>query len=143
MKLNWRRHWNWKLIILRIIVNAVAIAVTVFIVPGIRIPAYTYGTFVILGAVFGLLNAFVKPIIQVLTLPLLFVTYGLVIIIINAVMLWLLSWLFSNILVIDSLWSALFGGLVLGLLGMLLENILGLTPPIVDDQAVVAGEGSR
>jgi len=143
MKLNRRRHWNWKLIILRIIVNAVAIALTVFIVPGIRVPEYAYGTFLILGAVFGLLNAFVKPIIQVLTLPLLFVTYGLVIIIINTVMLWLLSWLLGDILVINSLWSALLGGLVLGLLGMLLENILGLTPPIVDDQAVVAEGGSR
>ncbi len=146
MKVNWK-DWtqtlNWKLIVLRVVIAAVAIALTVLIVPGIRIPEYAYGTFLILGAAFGLLNAFVKPVIQVITLPLLFVTYGLVVVVINAVMLWLLSWLFGNVLVIDSLWSALFGGLILGLLGMFMENLLGLTKPIIDDQAVPAEGGSR
>ena len=146
MKFDWRlwfQSLNWKLIVLRISVAAIAIALTVLIVPGIRVPEYVFGTFLILGAAFGLLNAFVKPLIQVITLPLLFVTYGLVVIVINAVMLWLLSWLFLDVLVIDSLWSALFGGLILGLLGMLMENLLGLTQPIIDDQAIPAKESSR
>jgi putative membrane protein len=146
VKFDWRlwfQSLNWKLIVLRISVAAVAIALTVLIVPGISVPEYVLGTFLILGAAFGLLNAFVKPLIQVVTLPLLFVTYGLVIIVINAVMLWLLSWLFTDALLIDSLWSALFGGLVLGLLGMLMENLLGLTQPIIDDQAIPAEENSR
>ena len=92
----------------------------------------------VLGAVFGLLNAFVKPIIQFLTLSLLFVTYGLVIIFINTLMLLILEFLFTDILLIENIWWAIAGGFLIGLLGIFLENLLGLTPPIVDTEQPAA-----
>jgi putative membrane protein len=127
---------NWKLMLLRVIVNGLALAVIALILPGIRI--ITDGLLVnllILGAVMGVLNAIVKPIIQFLTFPILFVSYGLVVVVINAMLLWLLSvlYIFEQRFFIDSIWAALFGGLVFGLLGIFLENLLGMTPPLVDD----------
>lgn len=134
--------FNWKLAIGRTIVNGAAIAFAALILPGIEVPGGNVVTYLILGAVFGLLNAFVKPIVQFLTLPLIFVTYGLVIIVINTVMLLIMAWLFWNILIVRDWWAAVLGGTLIAFLGLILENFLGLTPPIVDERAV-AKEGQQ
>jgi putative membrane protein len=126
---------NWKLVLLRILVNGTAIGITAFILPGIHIPTPGIIDFLFLGLVFGLLNAFIKPIIQVLTISLLFVTYGLVVVIINTVMLFILNFLASNIMEIDSLLAGVVGGIIISLLSLLMDNIFGLTPPIIDDEA--------
>ncbi|MGD9046645.1 MAG: phage holin family protein [Anaerolineae bacterium] len=134
---------NWKLALLRILVNGVVIALTTWILPGIWVVDNKFGTFLILGAVFGLLNAFVKPIIQFLTLSFIFATYGLVIIVINAIMLLLLTVFLPSFLEIQSVWAALAGGALMGFLGLLLESLLGMTPPIIDDTVAVAEGGQR
>lgn len=115
------------------LLNGVAIALTALLLPGIIIPQQRFLTYLILGAMFGLLNAFVKPIVQFLTISLLFVTYGLVIIIVNTVMFVLLEFFLSDLLVIDNLWWAIAGGTMVSLLGVLLENLFGLSPPIIDN----------
>lgn len=124
---------NVRLIFMRVIVNGVIIGLTALLLPGIHVTDQGFGTYLILGVVFGLLNAFVKPIVEALTLGLLFVTYGLVLIFINTVMLWLLSVFLPRIITLDSLSWAVFGGILIGLLSTVLENILGMTPPILDD----------
>jgi putative membrane protein len=124
---------NVRLIFMRVLVNAVVIGLTALLLPGIHVTDQGFGTYLILGVVFGLLNAFVKPIVEALTLGLLFVTYGLVLIFINTVMLWLLSVFLPRIITLDSLSWAVFGGILIGLLSTVLENILGMTPPILDD----------
>ena len=89
-------HLNWKLMLMRVVVNGLAIALTAWLLPGMDVVVPKLLNFLLLGAVFGLLNAFVKPIIQFLTLSLLFVTYGLVIILINTVMLLILEFIFRK-----------------------------------------------
>ena len=127
-----KSHLNWKLILMRVVVNGLAIALTAWLLAGIDVADPLLVNFLLMGAVFGLLNAFVKPAIQFLTLSLLFVTYGLVIILINTVMLLLLEFVFTGILLIENIWWAIAGGILIGLLGLFLENLLGLTPPIID-----------
>jgi putative membrane protein len=127
-------HLNWKLMLMRVVVNGLAIALTAWLLPGMDVVVPKLLNFLLLGAVFGLLNAFVKPIIQFLTLSLLFVTYGLVIILINTVMLLILEFIFTDILLIENIWWAIAGGFLIGLLGIFLENLLGLTPPIIDTE---------
>jgi len=131
---------NWKLMIMRVLVNGVAIAITVLLLPGIKVVDNRLLTYLILAIALGLLNAFVKPLVQILTLPLLFVTSGLVIVFINAAMLLLLEWLLPELLWIRGLAGALAGGAILGFLGILLENLLGMTPPIIDDVSTPATE---
>ena len=69
---------------------------------------------------------------QFLALRYLVVSYGLVLVLINAGLLWLLSVLLGNLIHARSLLAALFGGLTVGVIGLLLDTIVGTTPPVLD-----------
>ena len=125
---------NWKVALLRIIINGLSLATAALFLPNIKITTENpLLTFLILGVSLGILNALVKPIIQFLTLSLLFASYGIVVVIINSVILMLLALIFDNFIQINSLISAFLGGAIIGLVSMFLEYALGVTPPIVDD----------
>lgn len=131
-----KRKLNWKLIIAHIFVNSLAIAV-LWLLPGIQLthPTSPILSLLILGVTFALLNAFVKPAIQFITLPFLFVSFGLVILLINMLLLWLLERL-TDFIQIDDFWSLMLGAVVLGLATLFFENLFGVTPPIIDDTLV-------
>jgi hypothetical protein len=80
---------------------------------------------------FGVLNALVKPIFQFLTLRLLFASYGLVVVIINALMLILLGRFFPRTLAVNGIVPALLGGALVGIVSSFLENLLGINPPFM------------
>jgi putative membrane protein len=124
-----------------LVVNTLVLAATVLLLPGIRIAAFRLGTFFLLAIGLGLLQTFIKPILQLLTIRLLFVTYGLVLVVTNALLLWLLA-RFSDVLIIDSLLAALLGGIVIGLLGTFLDYLFGVIPPLGYGQALREEEGS-
>jgi putative membrane protein len=132
---------NWKLALLRIGINGLSIAVIALLLPGVMVVQPLLRNLLILGVSAGILNAVVKPIVSFLTLPFIFATFGLVVVIINMIMFLILEWFFPNILIIESIWAALLGGLLLGLVGTFLESLLGLTPPIVDDAPQIKGTG--
>ncbi|HXV44345.1 MAG TPA: phage holin family protein [Anaerolineae bacterium] len=150
MKSEWISAWkkghkhqlNWKLALLRIGINGLAIAVIAVLLPGVMVPQPSLRNLLILGVSAGILNAVVKPVVSFLTLPFIFATFGLVVVIINMIMFLILEFIFPNILIIESIWAALLGGLLLGLVGTFLESLLGLTPPIVDDAPQIKGAGS-
>jgi putative membrane protein len=124
---------NWKLILMQLVVNGFAIGLTALILPGMEVAADRWGTFTLLALVFGLLNALVKPVVQFFTLSFLFVSYGFIVIVINTIMLLLLAWILPERIVISGLLTAILGGSMIGLLSLMLDTILGLTPPIFDD----------
>jgi hypothetical protein len=66
---------------------------------------------------------------------LLFVSFGLVIVLINALVLYLLAFIVPNRFAVDSLLWALVGGFLVGILGNFLENLFGITLPILPDEA--------
>jgi uncharacterized membrane protein YvlD (DUF360 family) len=78
--------------------------------------------------------------LQFLALRYLVVSYGLVLVLINAGLLWLLSVLLGNLIHARSLLAALVGGLAVGVIGLLLDTIVGATPPVLD-RPPGAGEG--
>jgi len=87
------------------------------------------GIVFLVAVVFGLVNGIVKPIIQILSIPLYILTLGLVHIVINAFMLELTSWLTTNvfhrgIVVDDFFWSAIFGALVISVVGWLTALVM-------------------
>jgi putative membrane protein len=132
-KLLLNRSFNWRMLLMRFVVNLVALTLTLMIVPQINLDNRTLSSWLWLALMLGLLNTLVKPILQVLTLRFIFATTGLVVILINAVILMLLGWLFPNLLNVNLLW-ALVGGAVLGLSSTFLESLFGLTPPIVSEK---------
>lgn len=109
-------------IIIGIIVNGLAIGITAAVLPGIHIQPFSWGTLILLGLVFGVINALVRPVISFLSFPITILTLGLFQLVLNALMLYLGSLFVSN-LKIDNFWWALLGGIVMGIVGAVLEWI--------------------
>lgn len=128
------KQFHWKIFLIRILVNAAALSLTAVIIPDIYFVTPTLRSVVLISVGLGILNAIVKPVILLLTGQFIFVTFGMLVILVNALILYLLERIFSNVFVVNSFFWALVGGVVLGLVSNALENLLGLTPPIVPEQ---------
>ena len=120
-----------KNLIIRLLANAVALAVASWIVGGITLQGATTGkrvlTLLVVAAIFGVVNAIVKPVVKVLSFPLLILTLGLLTFVINAAMLLLTSWITGKLDVqfhVDGFWSALFGALIISIVGMIINAVL-------------------
>jgi putative membrane protein len=118
-------------LIIRLLANAVALAVATWIVGGITLSGATTGrkvlTLLIVAAIFGVVNALVKPVAKLLSLPFIILTLGLLLFVINALMLLLTSWIAGQLDVpfnVDDFWSALFGALVITVVGWLVNVVL-------------------
>ena len=99
--------------IIQILLNGVAILLVARIVPGIHYQGdWIY--LLLTGVVFGLLNLTVKPLVTVLSLPVVVLSLGLFFIVINGFILYVAAWLLDG-LTIDGCGAALLGGLVLAL----------------------------
>jgi putative membrane protein len=112
--------------IIRVAVNAIAIAVAAAVLPGINVRDESIATYLLLGLVFGLVNGLVKPILALLTCPLIIVTLGLFILVINGLILMLTGSLTNGLLSVDGLGIAILGGIVMGLVNVVLEALFGL-----------------
>ena len=123
---------NWRLFAVRVITSGLAVVLTVGLLPGLRFTSWHWGEFLLIGVVFGVLNAFVKPVIQFFSLRYLVASYGLVVILINALMLVLLSLILGGEIHDRGPVALLFGGLLVGLIGLALDTLAGTTPPFLD-----------
>ena len=108
---------------LRVIVNGAAILLAAAIVPGIAVRHQDVWTLLLVGLVIGLVNAFLKPVVDVFAFPLLIVTLGLFQLVVNALLLLLVGWLVPD-LVIDGFWPAFVGALIVSVAGILLEIVM-------------------
>ncbi len=99
-------------ILLKWLINALALYITSFLVKGIQVS----GTWALLlaAALLGILNAFIRPILIILTLPITILTLGLFTLIINGLMLWLVSFLIKGF-VIQGFWAAFWGALLISI----------------------------
>jgi putative membrane protein len=133
-----RRAWiaahalNWRLALVRLLASGVAVVVTVLVVPGLGFGDWHPGLLLAVVVVFGLLNAVVKPALQFLTLRWIVASYGLVVVLVNTAMLFLLEQLLDGAVVSAKFWPLLVGGVVVGVLGLVLETAAGASPPILD-----------
>jgi putative membrane protein len=119
----------WQRLLLRWLISSLAIFVATWLVPGIAFsgPGWQIG---VVALVFGLLNALLRPLIYLLTCPLVLLTLGLFGLVINAVMLALTSALADQIGIqfhVDGFWPAFFGGLVISIVTTALSALAGDT----------------
>ncbi|WP_120003878.1 phage holin family protein [Nesterenkonia muleiensis] len=124
-------------ILLAILLNALALGAAALLVPGIRLEGWGDGpgavilAYVFVGAVFGVINVTIKPIVSVLSLPITCLTLGLFAIVINALMLmltgWLTSWTPASFVVESFFWDAVLGAIVVSIVSALLNHFV-LTP---------------
>ncbi len=108
-------------LILRILLSAIAVVILSKILPGIGVDSYT--TALIVAVVLSLLNFIVKPILVILTLPVTIITFGLFLLIVNAIIILLADSLVSGFQV-DGIWWALLFSLLLSLLQSLFFSLL-------------------
>lgn len=136
-----RRLWahrtalNWRLFLVRVLAAGLAVVLTVTLVPGLAFSSWRPGAFGVVALTYAVLVAVVKPVLEFVALRFLVATYGLVVIVINAIVLFLLASILDDLLVYDRLWQLLIGGFIVGLLGLVLETVLGATPPVLDTKA--------
>jgi putative membrane protein len=107
-------------LILRWLLNTIALFIVATVVPGFHYQSLV--TLAIAALILGLLNAIVRPILFLLTLPITIVTLGLFLIVLNAAMLELTAWLVSGFR-IDSFGWACVGALVLALISLVTSRI--------------------
>lgn len=112
-------------LLLRLLVNALSIAVMARFLPGIHVASSDPAAFVLIGLVFGVVNALLKPILTLLTCSLVILTLGLFILVINGLMLWLTAALLPNLFQIDNFWWAILGGVIVSIINMVLESLIG------------------
>lgn len=108
------------MILLRWILNALALLLVSYIVPGVQFSS-TWAL-VITVIVFGLINALVRPILLILTLPINILTLGLLTLIINALLFWLTSSIVKGFEV-SNFAAAFWGALVYWLITMFIDFI--------------------
>lgn len=112
--------------LVRLLVNAAALFVAAWLVPGIRHDGSLLNLLVV-ALLFGLVNSVLRPLLKLLTCPLILLTLGLFILVINALMLMTTGWLsgqFGLGFHVDGFWAAFLGGLIIGLVGLVLSVVI-------------------
>jgi putative membrane protein len=107
--------------VIRWLITAVAVWVAAELVAGISYRGTE--SILVVAAILGLLNLYVRPVLSLLALPITIVTLGLFLIVINAVLLGLAAWLsdlFGVDFTIDDVWSALLGALIISLVSLVI-----------------------
>lgn len=118
-------------LIIRLVVNGIALWIAALVVDGVEIDASSTRdevlTVLVVAAVFAVVNVLVRPIVRLLSLPLYVLTLGLFILVVNALMLLLTSWIADLLDVpfhVDGFWAAVLGGLVISFVSWALSLLL-------------------
>lgn len=125
--------------LLRAVLTGFALWVVTLLVGGISFVGgnttlQKIGIIFVVGVIFGLVNAFVKPLVQLLSIPLYILTLGLIHIVINAFMLWITAWITEHTtgwgLYLDhfwwtAIWAAILLSIVSWLLGLVTRDVTG------------------
>jgi putative membrane protein len=110
-------------LLLRLVINAVAIWAAAEIVDGVTLDSERVGAVILVALVFGIVNAILKPLAQLLSLPFIIVTLGLFTLIVNAGLFGLTAWL-TDALAVSGFWPALWGALIVSVVSWFLGLFL-------------------
>jgi len=108
------------------LINAVALYAAVTLVPGITVQSTNWLSFIWLALIFGLLNALLRPLLKLLTCPLILLTLGVFTLVINTFLFWLAGVIgtkFSVGFTVAGFWPAFLGGLIVSVVSAALTMI--------------------
>lgn len=103
------------------ILNAVALLIVAYVLPGIVVTSF--GSALVAAVILGLLNTVLKPVLQILTLPLTVITLGLFLLVVNALVFWLAGSILSGFKV-TGFWWAFIGAIVYSIITSLLSKLI-------------------
>ena len=104
----------------RLLINALALYVVDYLVPGMSFADYQ--SLFVAAVVIGVVNTFIRPILQVIALPITIVTFGIGALLINVLLLWLVSYIVPGF-VIDRFLTAVIASLLLSLVSWFLHHL--------------------
>jgi putative membrane protein len=108
--------------IIRLIVNAIALMIVAYLLPGVQVTGFVGA--LVAALVLGVVNAILRPILVLLTLPIQIVTLGLFTLVINAVLFYWVGHMGIG-LVVHGFWTAFVGAIVLSIVSFALNWLLG------------------
>ena len=118
-------------IVIRIVLNAVAVWIATLLVGGVDVTTDSTGkkiaTLVVVGAILGLVNATIKPVAKLLSLPLVILTLGLFALVVNGLLFWLVAAVSSALgapFHVDGFWSGFWGAIVVSIVSWLLSIVV-------------------
>ena len=105
--------------IINLLITAVAVVIAAYLIPGIQVDGFM--TAIIVAIALAILNAFIKPILTILTIPITLFTLGVFLLVINAAMVSLAGWRVSGFDV-DGFWSALFFAIIVSIVSFIFKD---------------------
>lgn len=109
--------------VLRVLINAIALWVTAWLIDNITVTQDFMGLLSV-ALIFGLVNAFIRPVVRVLTFPLTILTLGLFTFVVNAFMLMLADRFTEGLNIEGGFWTALLAGIIISIVSMILGWVL-------------------
>jgi putative membrane protein len=103
------------------LINAVALIAVAYLMPGVSVASFT--TALVAALILGLINAVVRPVLVLLTLPVTLVTLGLFIFVLNGLLFWFVG-SFIEGFVVQGFWAGVFGAIVFSVISWLLSALL-------------------
>jgi putative membrane protein len=103
------------------LVNTLALVGVAYLMPGVSVASF--GTALVAGLVLGLVNAVVRPVLVLLTLPATILTLGLFIFVLNGLLFWMVG-SFVDGFHVAGFWSGVFGAIVFSLISWILSAFL-------------------
>ncbi|MCS7179271.1 MAG: phage holin family protein [Anaerolineae bacterium] len=114
-------------ILVRWAITVLALLVAAWIVPGIRVSGTAWVAYALMAIILGLVNALVRPVLKLLTCPLILLTLGLFTLVINGLTLWLSARIANALGIgfhVDGFWPAFWGALIVSIVSVFLSAFL-------------------
>jgi putative membrane protein len=117
--------------LLHVLVTAAALAVAVWLVPGVELLTASDGkrvlTVIVVALIVGIVNAVIKPIVKTIGCLFYILTLGLIGLVVNGLLLWLASWVAGKLKLpfhITGFWPAFWGAIIIGVVSWVLSMII-------------------
>jgi len=114
-------------LLIRWAIASFSLVVAAWLVPGIRVEGNAWVVYAVMAVILGLINAVVRPILKLFSIPLIILTLGLFLLVINGITLWLASaiavhWFHVGFYV-EGFWSAFLGALIVSIVSVILSAL--------------------
>ncbi len=120
-------------LLLRWAITALSLFVDAWLVPGIRVEEEGWTVFAVMAVILGLVNAVIRPVLKLLSCPLIILTLGLFVLVINGITLRLASAIAVNWFhvgfYVDGFWAAFLGALIVSIVSMILTALVSEKSP--------------
>jgi putative membrane protein len=115
-------------LLLRWVITSLSLLMAAWLVPGIRVESSGVATFAAMAVILGLVNAVVRPLLKLMSCPLIILTLGFFVLIINGFTLWIASGIairwFHVGFYVDGFWAAFFGAIIVSIVSVVLNALV-------------------